>query len=387
MTSKRPFSAKNFLNFRQIREPYMRKYLILILGSMSILPVLGQSSAPKYSNEFLSIGISARALGMSNSVVASVNDVTGGYWNPAALTLIESDIQLGVMHSEYFAGIAKYDYGSFAMALPEKNAAVGLSIIRFGVDDIPNTLYLVEADGSINYDNITAFSVADYAFLGSYAQKLKWHNLRVGGNIKVVHREAGDFATAWGFGLDAGAQMDLNNWKFGATFKDITSTFNAWSFSFTEEEKQVLLATGNIIPENSLEITTPKLILGAAYDFTLNENFGLLAEVNADITTDGRRNVLISADPVSIDPHLGIEADYKEFIYVRAGIGNVQRYIPDDLFEEAWTMQPNIGLGVEIGPVMLDYAYTNIGKQSEVLYSHVFSLMFNINKTPKPAAE
>ena len=387
MTSKRPFSAKNFLNFRQIREPYMRKYLILILGSMSILPVLGQSSAPKYSNEFLSIGISARALGMSNTVVASVNDVTGGYWNPAALTLIESDIQLGVMHSEYFAGIAKYDYGSFAMALPEKNAAVGLSIIRFGVDDIPNTLYLVEADGSINYDNITAFSVADYAFLGSYAQKLKWHNLRVGGNIKVVHREAGDFATAWGFGLDAGAQMDLNNWKFGATFKDITSTFNAWSFSFTEEEKQVLLATGNIIPENSLEITTPKLILGAAYDFTLNENFGLLAEVNADITTDGRRNVLISADPISIDPHLGIEADYKEFIYVRAGVGNVQRYIPDDLFEEAWTMQPNIGLGVEIGPVMLDYAYTNIGKQSEVLYSHVFSLMFNINKTPKPAAE
>ena len=387
MTSKRPFSAKNFLNFRQIREPYMRKCLILILGSMSILPVLGQSSAPKYSNEFLSIGISARALGMSNTVVASVNDVTGGYWNPAALTLIESDIQLGVMHSEYFAGIAKYDYGSFAMALPKKNAAVGLSIIRFGVDDIPNTLYLVEADGSINYDNITAFSVADYAFLGSYAQKLKWHNLRVGGNIKVVHREAGDFATAWGFGLDAGAQMDLNNWKFGATFKDITSTFNAWSFSFTEEEKQVLLATGNIIPENSLEITTPKLILGAAYDFTLNENFGLLAEVNADITTDGRRNVLISADPVSIDPHLGIEADYKEFIYVRAGIGNVQRYIPDDLFEEAWTMQPNIGLGVEIGPVMLDYAYTNIGKQSEVLYSHVFSLMFNINKTPKPAAE
>ena len=387
MTSKRPFSAKNFLNFRQIREPYMRKCLILILGSMSILPVLGQSSAPKYSNEFLSIGISARALGMSNTVVASVNDVTGGYWNPAALTLIESDIQLGVMHSEYFAGVAKYDYGSFAMALPEKNAAVGLSIIRFGVDDIPNTLYLVEADGSINYDNITAFSVADYAFLGSYAQKLKWHNLRVGGNIKVVHREAGDFATAWGFGLDAGAQMDLNNWKFGATFKDITSTFNAWSFSFTEEEKQVLLATGNIIPENSLEITTPKLILGAAYDFTLNENFGLLAEVNADITTDGRRNVLISADPVSIDPHLGIEADYKEFIYVRAGVGNVQRYIPDDLFEEAWTMQPNIGLGVEIGPVMLDYAYTNIGKQSEVLYSHVFSLMFNINKTPKPAAE
>lgn len=384
MTSKRQFSAKNSLNFRLIRKPLMKNILTVIVLTVLLAQAGAQTSAPKYSNEFLSIGISARALGMSNSVVASVSDVTSGYWNPAGLTLIESDIQLGVMHAEYFAGIAKYDYGSIAVSLPEKNATVALSLIRFGVDDIPNTLFLIEPDGSINYDNITAFSVADYAFLGSYATKLKWNNLRLGGNIKVVHRQAGSFATAWGFGLDAGAQMDLNKWKFGVMFKDVTSTFNAWSFSFTEEEKDVLLATGNVIPDNSLEITTPKLILGAAYKFTLNPNFGLLTEVNADITSDGRRNVLISAEPFSIDPHIGLEADYKNFIYLRAGVGNVQRYIPDDLYEEAWTMQPNIGLGIEIGPVQLDYAYTNIGKQSEVLYSNVFSLLFNINKTIKP---
>ena len=133
-----------------------------------------------------------------------------------------------------------------------------------------------------------------------------------------------------------------------------------------------------------MEIRTRRLILGGAYDFALSENFGLLAEINTDITSDGRRNVLISADPVSIDPHIGIEADYKEFIFLRGGVGNVQRYIPDDLYEEAWTLQPNIGLGLVIGPVHLDYAYTNIGKQSEVLYSHVFSLMFDINKSVKP---
>ena len=378
------FLSKNFLNFRLIRESDMRKFILIITVVLAALQSFTQTSAPKYSNEFLSIGVSARALGMSNTVCASVNDVTGGYWNPAALTLIEPDIQLGIMHSEYFAGIAKYDYGSVAIPLKNKNAAVGISLIRFGVDDIPNTLFLIEPDGSINYDNITSFSVADYAFLGSYATKLKWQNLRIGGNLKVIHRNAGSFATAWGFGLDAGAQLDIKKWKFGATFRDITSTFNAWSFSFTEEEKNVLLATGNIVPENSLEITTPKLILGAAYDFKLGENFGLLTEINTDITTDGRRNVLISADPLSIDPHVGLEANYKRFIFLRGGVGNVQRYIPDDLYEEAWTAQPNLGLGIVIGPVQLDYAYTNIGKQSEVLYSHVFSLMFDINKSVKP---
>jgi len=359
----------------------MRRTVVCAVLGLSAFTGWIQTSTPKYSNEFLSIGVSAQAMGMSNSMVAHVDDVTSGYWNPAGLLLVKPDIQLGIMHAEYFAGIAKYDYGSVAIPLREKNAALGFSIIRFGVDDIPNTLFLVEPDGSINYDNITAFSVADYAFMGSYARQLKWKGLRVGGTAKVVHREAGSFATAWGFGLDAGAQMDVNKWKFGVQLRDITSTFNAWSFSFTDEEKEVLIATGNSVPENSLEITTPKMIIGAARDFTLNEQFGLLAEVNADITTDGRRNVLVSAEPFSVDPHIGIEADYRDFIFLRAGLGNVQRYIPDDLYEEAWTVQPNMGLGIVVGPVQLDYAYSNIGKQAEVLYSHIFSLTFDVNRS------
>ena len=378
-----PSAIKNSLNFGLILNQRMKRFLLVGGMLMFVVAAQAQTTAPKYSNEFLSIGVSAEAMGMSNTTVANVDDVTAAYWNPAGLLLIEPDIQLGIMHAEYFAGIAKYDYGAVAVPLREKNAALAFSILRFGVDDIPNTLQLIEPDGSINYDNITAFSVADYAFSGSYAKKLKWKDLRVGASAKVVHRQAGTFATAWGFGLDAGAQMDMGNWTFGAQFRDITSTFNAWSFSFTEEEKAVLINTGNSVPENSLEITTPKIILGAAYDFTITEQIGILAEINADLTTDGRRNVLISANPISVDPHFGFEADYRNFIFLRGGIGNVQRYIPDDLFEEAWTLQPNLGLGLIIGPVQLDYAYTNIGKQAEVLYSHVFSLTFDVNKSAK----
>ncbi|MEK7253297.1 MAG: hypothetical protein AAB316_01010, partial [Bacteroidota bacterium] len=47
--------------------------------------IVNYSIAQKYSNEFLSIGVSARAQGMGNSVVASIDDVTAGYWNPAGL--------------------------------------------------------------------------------------------------------------------------------------------------------------------------------------------------------------------------------------------------------------------------------------------------------------
>jgi len=57
---------------------------ILLPGlCIAFTSVFAQTDAPKYSNEFLDIGVSARALSMGNSVVASVNDVTSGYWNPA----------------------------------------------------------------------------------------------------------------------------------------------------------------------------------------------------------------------------------------------------------------------------------------------------------------
>ncbi|HNL06671.1 MAG TPA: hypothetical protein PKH93_03790, partial [Chitinophagales bacterium] len=141
----------------------------------------------KYSNEFLSIGIGARALAMGNAQSAIVNDVTAAYWNPAGLQQMPH-AQISLMHAEWFAGIAKYDYAGFAMPIADKKRAVGLSIIRFGVDNIPNTLFLLEG-GSINYDNVTTFSAADYAFLLSYAQKLG--RFRIGGNAKIIHRIVG----------------------------------------------------------------------------------------------------------------------------------------------------------------------------------------------------
>jgi Type IX secretion system protein PorV len=339
------------------------------------------AQAPKYSNEFLNIGVGARALGMSNSYVTSVNDVTAGYWNPAGLLGIKNQHQVALMHSEYFAGIAKYDYGAFATRL-DSSSVLGLSLIRFGVDDIPNTTELIDANGNVDYNRITTFSAVDYAFLVSYAKQLKIPGLRLGANVKIIRRKVGDFAGAWGFGLDAGAQYDYKKWKFAAMARDVTSTFNAWSFNLSEETKQVFLATGNEIPENSVEITLPKLLLGAARKFDFNEKVSLLAELDVDATFDGKRNVLIKSKAISLDPHLGLEASYMNMIFLRAGLGNYQTYT-DAVGKKIKTFQPNIGVGVKIKSVYIDYALTDIGDQSVALYSNVFSIKVDINKKVK----
>jgi len=339
------------------------------------------SQAPKYSNEFMNIGVGARALGMSNSYVTSVDDVTAGYWNPAGLLGIKNQHQVALMHSEYFAGIAKYDYGAFATRL-DSSSVLGISLIRFGVDNIPNTTELIDANGNVNYDRITTFSAIDWGFLVSYAKTTKIPGLRLGGSAKIIRRKVGDFAGAWGFGLDVGAQYDYKKWKFGLMARDVTTTFNAWSFNLSDEMKQTFVATGNKIPENSVEITLPKLLLGGARKFDFSQKISLLAELNIDATFDGKRNVLIKSKPISMDPHFGLEASYMNIIFLRAGVGNYQAYT-NAFGSKVRTFQPNIGVGVRIKMVTIDYALTDIGDQSVALYSNVFSLKVDLNKKQK----
>ena len=336
--------------------------------------------APKYSNEFLAIGIGADALGNGNAVVAQTDGVSSGYWNPAGLTQVNKWMEVGLMHSEYFAGIAKYDYLGLAHTLDDKSA-VGFTAIRFGVDDIPNTTQLIDNNGNIDYDRITSFSAADYAFIFSYARKVgKIEGLSLGGNFKVIHRKVGDFAKSWGFGLDAGLQYQTGkNWKFGAMLRDVTSTFNAWIFTLDQETQEVFINTGNSIPENGLELTLPRLILGAykKIDFGTSGIYSA-GELNVDITTDGRRNTLISG-AVSMDPHFGLSFGFKNYVTLRAGVSNFQ-YVKNFDDSEKLNFQPNIGIGLNFKSFYLDYAFTDIGDASVALYSHVISLRLKLNK-------
>jgi len=329
----------------------------------------------KYSNEFLHIGVDAAAFGRSGAVVAGVRDVSAGYWNPAGLAALEGRNEAALMHAEYFGGLAQYDYFGFATPV-DAVSTVGVSLLRFGVDDIPDTSELIDSDGNVNYDRIKLFSAADYALLLSYARRSQTvEGLRYGANLKLVYRQVGSFADAFGFGFDAGAQYTLGNWEFGAVVRDVPSTFNAWSISTTASLDSTLAATGNEAPENAIELTLPRLVLGAAHHWNWDDRFGLQAEANADFTFDGPRNSLVSADFGNIDPAIGLEADYRQTVFLRLGAGNFQRST-DFAGERNTLWQPNMGLGFRYRGLSVDYALTDLGDQSSALYSHLFTLKY-----------
>lgn len=337
------------------------------------------SGPPKYSNDFMYIGVGAHNFGMGNAVVASTNDITAGYWNPAGLVRIPTKIQFSFMHNEYFAGIAKYDYAGIAFPLDSNKHAFAINFMRFGVDDIPNTLDLIDADGSVNYDNVRNFSVGNYGILLSYARTII-PNLSIGVTTKIVHNKAGGFAKSWGFGADVGVMYTIKDWKIGFTVKDITTTFNAWSYSFTDKEKQVLAQTSNVIPKSSTEITLPRIQFGAAYHKTFKGKIDLTAELDWELTTDGQRNTLISTRKVSMDPRIGVELGLWKIFYIRGGVNNFQKLL-NSKGKKTFSAQPNLGAGFKYKDfVCVDYAYTDVGKSSENQYSHVVSLKVGINK-------
>ena len=351
------------------------KILKLVILFLTPLFVASQTSR-KYSNEFLNIGVDAAALGMSNAVVASTSDVNSGYWNPAGLVHLE-DREVAIMHSSYFANIANYNYIAFAMPLDDRSA-IGLSIIRFGVDDILDTTQLIDQQGVVNYDRINLFSAADYALTFSYARKLPLRGWNYGVNAKVIRRIIGDFASSWGFGLDVGLQFESNDWKFGLMARDITTTFNAWAFDEDRlKDIQDAIPGENQEEPAATELTLPKLQLGLSKLFTFNYDYTLRTEVNL-IARFEENNDLISTSFVSINPALGLEFGYTDLVFLRAGLGNFQNELQIDN-SSPLTFQPNFGVGFKYNGFYLDYAFTDIGDQSAALYSNVFSLKIDLN--------
>ena len=324
-----------------------------------IVVLLGQNlsaaTRAKYAGEFMAIGVGGRALGLGGAYVALANDVTAGYWNPAGLSSLMYP-QVSLMHDERFAGLVNYDYGSVAIP-PGTQTTLAISVIRLGVDNIPNTQNAgVDANGdplppdqwqnfvSIDPNRVTYFNAADWAFYFSYARRAS-ANFSYGANVKLIRRELGD-VSATGIGVDIAARYLFNDkLAFGANFQDVTTTLVAWNYGMNE-------------------FISPTLKLGSAYFL---DAFGgrFAPAVDVDVRFEGRKSASNAhIGKMSFDFHSGLEFDYQNVFALRTGYSDIGSL--------------NIGAGIHLPKFDIDYSFAKFNSADQLGNTHRISLTFTL---------
>lgn len=335
-----------------------KTFVILAIVIFSISSANSQTVIGKYAGEFMALGVGGRALGMGGAFVAVANDVTAGYYNPAGLANINYP-QLSLMHSEQFGDLVNYDYG--AVAIPfDNDLSFGLSIMRLGVDGIPDTrnaLRDANGDGIIDvndglrldYNKITEFSNQDWAFYLTFAKR-ETDNFYWGANIKVIRRDLAEFG-ATGIGFDVGAYYSpMPNLFLGGNVQDVTTTIVAWN-------------TGRN------ELISPTLKLGAAYKFVEILGGYIMPAFDFDVRFENRQFASnFNIGPVSFDMHAGFEYNFKNLISVRAGYNDVKQF--------------TVGAGVRLPKLNIDYSFARFS-ESEIERlpdSHRISLILTLEE-------
>jgi hypothetical protein len=326
-------------------------FIALILFSVSIY---SQGSGNKYSGEFLAIGVGGRPLGMGGAFVSLVNDVTAGYWNPGALARINYP-QLSLMHDERFGNLVNYDYGSVAIPFGP-STSFGLSVIRLGVDDVPNTKeawldlnnngYFDPGD-RLDYSKIKFFNAADWAVYLTYSKRQS-ESFSYGVNLKVISRSIDD-GSAWGIGFDIGAIYNVTSkFRVGANLQDISTTYLAWN-------------TGR------KELITPTAKVGGSYDFEIFKTGRITPAVDFDVRFENRRFAsLAHLGPVSFDMHAGLEYGFKDLFAIRAGYNDVK--------------QLTLGAGVKLPKLNIDYSFAKFDNSDQLGNTHRISVMFTLEE-------
>ena len=350
----------------------LKSYTLLISVSAILTANTLSAQVVKYGNDFLNTGTCAREQSLGGCAAASSSGAAAGYWNPANLSAPKGyKTDICATHCFYFGGLAQYDFAA-ASYQADSLTTLGMSFIRLGVDDIQNTIYLFDQNGDPDFNRITYFSTADYALYFSLGRKIaRIPGLSAGANVKLIYRMEGSFARAYGFGIDLAATYRKRDFAAGIVLRDATTTFDVWNIN-KDKFDSTYLATGNTIPENSVEQTAPSVNLSAAYTLNIGK-FAFMGEIGSEITFDGKRNYLIRSDFACVNPCAGLEVSFMDMVFVRFGITDFMKnnhlYI-----SRTYSYVPSLGAGIKVSRFSFDYAFMDASTNSYEYRTNVFTL-------------
>jgi hypothetical protein len=281
--------------------------------------------------QFLKIAPDARGMGMAGSYISTVSDLSAMYWNPAALSRIDTaryHFQAG--NTLYFAGI-NMAWGAFGMRSSQQ-AFWGVSVMSLNVGEMEETTEFQPTGTG------RTFSPSSFVVSASYARILT-SNFTFGVTGKYAREGMADVVTnnvMFDLGLDYLIQ-EVRNLRFAVTLTN---------FGINVEpsgKATVLKTTGAEEIENFESISVPTTFrLGASIDAIQKEKQNLRLSAQLNHPSDNNETFAF-----------GAEFLLKKMLYIRTGYE----------FGQDETGFPPLGLGIvfprRFGKITIDYSLNN----------------------------
>lgn len=241
-----------------------------------------------YLNEFMELGIGARALGMGNAFVGLADDPTAFYWNPAGLAQIKNR-EVFLMHSADVDTSVTTNTAAFIY--PSSRYTLGIALYWLEVSEIP----LTDTTVSGIAEDTAWINASDYVAYLSCARSL--NSIDIGINIKGIYRNWG-VANAYGFETDFGILSTFKGVKLGLNFVNMMGTPLYWSDTLGIKDKVPVLVKSGVSMGEKFPIGKINISLG--FDTSPEKRVAQFTEIHTDV-------------------HFGVEYWWREKLALRIG--------------------------------------------------------------------
>lgn len=303
-----------------------------------VLPSFGNSRTGTTGMQFLKLAPDARSTGMAGSYISTTSDLSALYWNPAALSRIDTArYHMQVGNTMYFAGI-NMAWGAFGMRSGQQSFW-GISVLSLNTGDMEETTEFQPTGTG------RTFSPSNLVIGASYARILT-SNFSFGMTGKYAREGMAGVAVnnvMFDLGLDYRIK-EVRNLRFAVTLTN-------FGINVQPSGKVSVLKTDGEQEISSFEnISVPTTFrLGASIDAIQKDKQNLRIGVQLNHPSDNNETLAIGAEYL-----------LRKMLYIRTGYE----------FGQDETGFPPLGLGLvfprRFGKISIDYSLNNKTKLGNV---------------------